>query len=669
MEFNKVIAEEAAQRWLERQPIRDDNESKWGQAGIAGVESGERIRKRLDRLAAAVSKEQAFKSSFSLSQGISPGSPLTRLAENIGFERVIGKSDFLGMDFLELALAVSRFVCRIQIRSAPGRTVGHGTGFMVSPRLLITNNHVLGSAAEAIHSEVEFDYQYDRYGRLLPVVTYGLEPQTFFMTDRKLDFTIVAVREQSFAGVELRRYGWNRLIADEGKALHADTLNIIQHPKGEAKQIVLRSNRLVDLLENFAHYETDTEPGSSGSPVYNDQWEVVALHHSGVPRSRDGQLVTKDGAVWQEGMDPDELDWVANEGVRISSIVNFIKKQRINASMEPLRDEMLNMEPPHPFEAAALANEKPAVSQPLAAGTPAAYTFTVPLHITITVGTPQPQSSLASADTQTALPTLPLEKPSAGATTLQVLGTTTPEPVALREALHVFESARTEEYYNKQQDEAARGDYYHGLELESLSPDEVYAALRDLLKRTHKTQLTYNTARHQHLYPRVDLHPDRKLRSIYTQEVYSPETIIRQDFEIQEQVARTAREQLTAIANVNEATLAEHLAVLEALPPLMPSTWCPNPGLMRATLCARIYTTCLRAKAPVIRFEETSLILTSPISKKLSDRAVVNAKQIGLSRPTAMGSLPGQRCIFCCVIQGKSIAVARSIPLIGSPRY
>ncbi|MGL4649089.1 MAG: trypsin-like peptidase domain-containing protein, partial [Caldilineaceae bacterium] len=28
-------------------------------------------------------------------------------------------------------------------------------------------------------------------------------------------------------------------------------------------------------------YLTDTLPGSSGSPCFNDRWEVVALHHSG----------------------------------------------------------------------------------------------------------------------------------------------------------------------------------------------------------------------------------------------------------------------------------------------------------------------------------------------------------------------------------------------------
>ncbi|MFC8142403.1 trypsin-like serine peptidase [Streptomyces paradoxus] len=53
-------------------------------------------------------------------------------------------------------------------------------------------------------------------------------------------------------------------------------VNIIQHPRGEPKQLSLRDNQIVDALERFLHYESDTREGSSGSPVFNDPWEVVA---------------------------------------------------------------------------------------------------------------------------------------------------------------------------------------------------------------------------------------------------------------------------------------------------------------------------------------------------------------------------------------------------------
>ena len=212
-------------------------------------------------------------------------SPLTEaVLRDLGLERTLGNSDFQGIAFLELALAVSRFVGRINIRSSPGRDVGYGTGFMVSPRLLMTNNHVLPNPEAARFSEVLFDYQVDRSGQPLLPVPFALQPDTFFLTDTRLDFALVAVAERSKLDRDLKHYGWSRLIPGLGKITVGEHVNIIQHPRGQFKPFVARSNELVDVLDDHLHYVTDTEPGSSGSPVYNDQWEVVALHHSGVPR-------------------------------------------------------------------------------------------------------------------------------------------------------------------------------------------------------------------------------------------------------------------------------------------------------------------------------------------------------------------------------------------------
>ena len=52
-------------------------------------------------------------------------------------------------------------------------------------------------------------------------------------------------------------------------------LNIIQHPRGRPKD---RSNQVVDITNIDVFYTTDTEPGSSGSAVFNDNWELVAIH-------------------------------------------------------------------------------------------------------------------------------------------------------------------------------------------------------------------------------------------------------------------------------------------------------------------------------------------------------------------------------------------------------
>jgi endonuclease G len=380
-------------RWRQREAQRQEKVAKVHAGKINEVEPQERINLRLRHLTDAVAKL------------VAPPQLLARrasLVETVGLERVIGKRDFVGIEFLEMALAVARFVGRVSIRSSSGAIQGFGTGFMVSPRLLMTNNHVLDGALAARFSEVEFDFQNDRAGRPLPVKSFRLLPEEFFLTDPELDFTLVAVapRSANDPSIELSRYTWTRLNGQQGKALLGDALNIIQHPRGEPKQLVLRSNELVDLLDTFAHYVTDTDPGSSGSPVFNDQWEVVALHHSGVPRvDGAGNILTRDGAVWQSGMDPSLIDWAANEGVRVSSLVEHIAKQNIRPEWQALRRDLLEKDAPHPMEKVIEAQESPgttvapvgfdrAVDAASSATTPrlTGYTWTIPLHVTVQLG-------------------------------------------------------------------------------------------------------------------------------------------------------------------------------------------------------------------------------------------------------------------------------------------
>src|SRR5262249_18616198 len=228
-------------------------------------------------------------------------------------ERVIGATrDFLAIGFFDRGTIASRAVCRVVTNLGGGRR-GLGTGFLVTPSLLITNNHVLHSEDEAKRSSAEFNYQLGEGGVQLTVEQFSLRPDVFFLTDKDLDFALVAVEQRSAAGTTLASFGFCPLIAAEGKILVRDPVNIVQHPKGEPKQIAIRNNTLLDLpeqppLDKFAHYETDTEQGSSGSPVFNDQWEVIALHHSSVPRTNaNKQILDRNGNVWPDNGDPDEI--------------------------------------------------------------------------------------------------------------------------------------------------------------------------------------------------------------------------------------------------------------------------------------------------------------------------------------------------------------------------
>jgi hypothetical protein len=82
-----------------------------------------------------------------------------------------------------------------------------------------------------------------------------------------------------------------RLSADPGRApllIHPQKViftaatyapvNIIQHPNGNAKRVALRNNLLTGADDQTIRYFTDTDFGSSGSPVCDDNWRVLALH-------------------------------------------------------------------------------------------------------------------------------------------------------------------------------------------------------------------------------------------------------------------------------------------------------------------------------------------------------------------------------------------------------
>ncbi len=244
-----------------------------------------------------------------------------RKSDPHGYERIIGESDLLSINFLDRGRRAADAVCRIKLPVEGGEA--YGTGFLIGPRLLITNNHVLSSPAEAAQAEAEFSYEHDIDGVMRRAVQYNLDPGQLFYTSTELDITLVAVAPMSDYGVPIERYGWLPLLPLKGKSVDGEWISIIQHPNGTAKQIAIHSSQIIKLdpakvpgiTESFIHYTTDTEPGSSGSPVLNDQWQVVAIHHKAIqaPRKRG---------------DGGEIRWLANEGVRVSAIFNHLESRR-----------------------------------------------------------------------------------------------------------------------------------------------------------------------------------------------------------------------------------------------------------------------------------------------------------------------------------------------------
>jgi hypothetical protein len=320
-------------RFTERQAIRQEHETKIHSGALLEADSPDRVRKRVQHLAQMVIETEGI------------GLPTPGQAQGPGLatlERIMGKSDLMSVRYLELGLRIARTVGRIHVRRADGTLQGYGTGFLVSPRLLLTNNHVLTDAGVAATSRIEFDFQEGIDGRLQSSFFLNFDPAAFFATDKALDFSLVALKG------DLRKiapYGWNGLSAAEGKIIIGEYVTIIQHPSGERKQLALRENQVIDVLDNFLHYRTDTSPGSSGSPVFNDQWEIVALHHSGVPKKdAQGRVLTKDGRVYTPTMSETLIDWIANEGVRISQILRYVQGLSLSGEQVTLRKQLLDSE-------------------------------------------------------------------------------------------------------------------------------------------------------------------------------------------------------------------------------------------------------------------------------------------------------------------------------------
>jgi len=62
-------------------------------------------------------------------------------------------------------------------------------------------------------------------------------------------------------------------------------LFIVQHPQGDPLQLAIDTDAVIGLNENHTRvtYGTNTLRGSSGSPCFDSNWDLVALHHSGDP--------------------------------------------------------------------------------------------------------------------------------------------------------------------------------------------------------------------------------------------------------------------------------------------------------------------------------------------------------------------------------------------------
>lgn len=326
-ELEEKAAREAGLRWQKRTALRKRQINAADRGEYTKADTRPRLQQRIKRLQKTVATRMQRAGSFNESalDAVSLPPLTTDAVINLALERVIGETrDFLSIEYFERGLQAAACVGRIMPTNNR-----NGTGFLVAPDIVITNNHVIATEAAARGGYFELDYEANTFGSPKIPQNFELDPDSFFITDVPHDFSLIGVKNMSQNGKALADYGHLALIADEGKVTIGEPVNVIQHPKSRFKQIAIRS-RLVDLFENaedskFFHYLSDTEQGSSGAPVLNDQWEVIALHHQAVPKTNDsGQLVDADEMPLNEG-EEDRIVWVANEGIRVSRLVQTIQ--------------------------------------------------------------------------------------------------------------------------------------------------------------------------------------------------------------------------------------------------------------------------------------------------------------------------------------------------------
>lgn len=226
-------------------------------------------------------------------------------------------------------------VCRIVVDNG-GSLLARGSGFLVAADVVLTNHHVIAPVLAGDYEPSQVRAQFDHYelpdgsvgaGTIVKLAKEWLitsEPhdpidtKVHELTDepkaRNLDFALLRLSRK--IGDEKDR-GWMDLGTTAPPAAVNAPVFIVQHAAGKPMELALDTNGVIGYSpkQRRIRYRTNTLAGSSGSPVFNQDWELLALHHSGDPKYPD--------------IDTGEY----NEGIPIRTLVRHLRDEGILAQL------------------------------------------------------------------------------------------------------------------------------------------------------------------------------------------------------------------------------------------------------------------------------------------------------------------------------------------------
>ncbi|MEM9292479.1 MAG: serine protease [Acidobacteriota bacterium] len=219
-------------------------------------------------------------------------------------EALLGEvSTLRSIGFLQRGVQRAASVARLRITFSASR-IRYGTAVRIGEDLLLTCHHVLfdwaRGNAPAMGAVAWFNYQQDADGNSLPVESYRTLPQTL-AGDRDQDWAVLRTTcpvAEDFPALDLG----SPIPLIEGARIY-----IVQHPGGGPKKITLDRNQVTHLNDRMIHYRAETEAGSSGAPIFDEAWSLVAIHQGWQ------RVATATGTA------------IVNQGLRIEGIASSLQ--------------------------------------------------------------------------------------------------------------------------------------------------------------------------------------------------------------------------------------------------------------------------------------------------------------------------------------------------------